>query len=126
MGVITQKIIELGETDAGAARQGRGIGEIFRTAAHPRCQAFEQGGILVLAAIIKVGAAALAGAQADGQAFGLGAVRLRFRAWADAWDRRAGIMPVVRTPIRNLPSNLPLRAFSRLQEKGFGSVMDII
>ncbi len=73
MGVFAKQRAQLGQADAGAFCQCRRVGEIRRIAAHPRHQAFEQGDILVFAAIEQIGPATLAGAQPRRPAF-------RFRA----------------------------------------------
>ena len=73
MGMIAEQIAQLGLADAGGLGQRRGIGECIRARPHPLRQAFEQGDVFVLAPVIKIGTAALAGAQARRLAFRLGA-----------------------------------------------------
>ncbi len=73
MGMKPEQGAQLGLADAGGLGQSGSIGEIMRRGPHPLRQAFEQSRVLVLAPVIKVGTAALAGAQARRLAFRLGA-----------------------------------------------------
>ena len=72
MGVIPQQVAQLGQADAGGFRQRGRIGEILRIGANALRQPIEQSDVLVLALVEKIGAAALAGAQAGGLGLGFG------------------------------------------------------
>jgi hypothetical protein len=121
MGMVAIEIAQLGQADARFPGQRRGIGEILRPRRNPFRQTLEQGHILVLAPVIKIRAAALAGAQAGGFRLGFGGEQPHiFRFWRTGGTGRQAVDARGHHPKDELAVEFALAGFSAVPGHGFG------